>query len=152
MFQLSKTILILSSMQKSIWKKFKSEFHVFGWFSGLQNLDIFLESLLRREVWNHFQMEKIPKSLLFLDFLRVLIRFWGFWIIRIGKCKKFLPTFFFGVYGFPNYFEILNFVFSNIPRGISTFKVLPFLGLVFLEIQNSKNHINLLWKPPLLKV
>ena len=47
--------------------------------------------------------------------------------------QKIPANIFFGVYGFPYYFEILNFVFSNIPRGISTFKVLPFLGLVFLE-------------------
>ena len=27
--------------------KFKSEFYVFGWFPGLQNLDVFLKNLLQ---------------------------------------------------------------------------------------------------------
>ena len=40
-------------------KKFKSEFHVFGWFPGLQNLDVFLEKLLRTKFRNHFQEEII---------------------------------------------------------------------------------------------
>ena len=32
-------------------KKFKSEFHVFGWFSGFQNLDAFLNNIL----WSYFE-------------------------------------------------------------------------------------------------
>ena len=28
-------------MWNHMWKKLKSEFHVFGWFPGLQNLDVF---------------------------------------------------------------------------------------------------------------
>ena len=35
-------------------KKFKSKFHVFGWFSGLQILHVFLENLLQNKFWNHF--------------------------------------------------------------------------------------------------
>ena len=34
-------------------EKFKSEFYVFGWFSGLQNLDVFFEN---------FTFEQISKS------------------------------------------------------------------------------------------
>ena len=32
-------------------KKFKSEFHVFGWFSGFQNLGAFLNNIL----WSYFE-------------------------------------------------------------------------------------------------
>ena len=35
-------------------KKFKSEFHVFSWFPGLQNLDVFLEKILWSYSGNHF--------------------------------------------------------------------------------------------------
>ena len=38
--------IILSSYVGHV-KKIKSEFHVFGWFPGLQNLEVFLEKLLR---------------------------------------------------------------------------------------------------------
>ena len=33
-------------MQKDMWKIMKSEFHVFGWFLGVQKLEVFLENLL----------------------------------------------------------------------------------------------------------
>ena len=39
--------IILSSYVEGHVKKIKSEFHVFGWFPGLQNLEVFLEKLLR---------------------------------------------------------------------------------------------------------
>ena len=39
--------IILSSYVEGHVKKIKSEFHVFGWFPGLQNLEDFLEKLLR---------------------------------------------------------------------------------------------------------
>ena len=40
-------------------KKFKSEFLVFGWFPGFQNLDVLLESLLQSKFKNHFQADTI---------------------------------------------------------------------------------------------
>ena len=47
---LTKTILKLSSYVEEYIceKKFKSDFHVFGWFPGLQILEVFLENVL----WN----------------------------------------------------------------------------------------------------
>ena len=38
--------IILNSYVEGHVKKIKSEFHVFGWFSGVQNLEVFLENLL----------------------------------------------------------------------------------------------------------
>ena len=38
--------IILSSYVEGHVKKIKSEFYVFGWFPGLQNLEVFLEKLL----------------------------------------------------------------------------------------------------------
>ena len=40
--------------------KSNSEFHVFGWFPGLQNLDVFKENLLCSKFCNHFATEIIP--------------------------------------------------------------------------------------------
>ena len=41
--------IILSSYVEGHVKKIKSEFHVFAWFPGLQNLEGFLGNLLRRK-------------------------------------------------------------------------------------------------------
>ena len=38
--------IILSSYVEGHVEKIKSEFHVFGWFLGVQNLEVFLEDLL----------------------------------------------------------------------------------------------------------
>ena len=75
--------------RRSCEKKFKSEFHFFSSFSGLQNLDVFLENLLQSKLWNHFQAKIILWSFLFLDFLIVFCMVWknqksepplvGFW-------------------------------------------------------------------------
>ena len=58
-------------------KKCKSEFHVFGWFPGLQNLFFFLENLLWSKSWNH-------SSLLFLNFLIVFL----IWSGRIDRVES----------------------------------------------------------------
>ena len=50
-------------------KKIKSQFHVFGWFQGFQNLITFFENLLQSKFSNYFQAEIIPWSPMFLDFL-----------------------------------------------------------------------------------
>ena len=34
--------------------KFKSEFHVFGCFPGLENLNVFLKNLMWNYIWKHF--------------------------------------------------------------------------------------------------
>ena len=82
-------------------KKFEknSEFHVLGWFPGLQNLDAFLENVLWSKFSNRFQAEIIPQSLLFLDFVIVFYMIWkneksrelsldGFWGNRHSKMSK----------------------------------------------------------------
>ena len=85
-----------------------------------------------------------------LDFLIVFHMVWKnqesceswlveFWVIRHSKMSTIsVNTFFFAVlschYGFTNYFEILNFVFSNtIPKEFQPVKY-QLLGLVFPEI------------------
>ena len=35
-------------------KKFKSEFHIFGWFPGLQILDVFFEKIFVELFWKSF--------------------------------------------------------------------------------------------------
>ena len=39
-------IILSLYVEGHVKKKIKSEFHVFGWFPGLQNLDAFLENVL----------------------------------------------------------------------------------------------------------
>ena len=53
-------IILSSYVEGYVIKKFKSKLYVFGWFPGLQNLDIFLENLQWSKFWNHFQAEIIP--------------------------------------------------------------------------------------------
>ena len=43
-------IILSSYVEGHVKKKFKSAFHVVGWFPGLQNVDVFLENLL----WKSF--------------------------------------------------------------------------------------------------
>ena len=45
--------IILSSYVEGHVKKIESEFHVFGWFTGLQNLGVF---------FGKFTVEQVPKS------------------------------------------------------------------------------------------
>ena len=125
-------------------KKIKSEFHVFNWFPGLQNLDVFfLENFLWSYFGNHFLAEIVPYSPLFFDFITVFHMVWkhqesweiwldGFWgnrHLKVQKifCWKFFCVFLRCRYGFTDCFEILNFVFSNIIcRGVWTCKMLTF--------------------------
>ena len=44
-------IILSSYVEKNMQKKIKSEFHVFGWFPGFQNLDAFLNNI----VWSYFE-------------------------------------------------------------------------------------------------
>ena len=80
-----------------MWKK--SEFYIFGWFPGLQNLYFFKENLLCSKFGNYFPAEIIPKSPLFLDFLKVFHMVWknqesgetwlvGFWVCRCWKMQS----------------------------------------------------------------
>ena len=95
-----------------------------------------LWNLLRSKFWNHLQAEKIPCGPIFLDFPIVFQMVWknqenckswlvGFWVIRRSKKPKFQLTIFFAFlrhhYWITNYFEISNFIFSNIKaRGVLT--------------------------------
>ena len=40
-------VIMSSYLEEHVKKKFKSKFHVFAWFSGLQILHVFLEKLLQ---------------------------------------------------------------------------------------------------------
>ena len=64
--------IILCSYVEGHVKKVKSEFHAFGWFPGVQNLEVFLENLLCTKFQNHLPAEKIPQNPLLLDFLIVI--------------------------------------------------------------------------------
>ena len=96
-----------------------------------------LWNLLRSKFWNHFHAEIIPWSPIFLDFLTVLYMVWknqescesllvGFELVDAQwKPKISINKFFFEFLRFhfeiPNYFETLNFLFSNIiPGGVLT--------------------------------
>ena len=61
----------------------------------------------------------------------------GFLIIWCSKVPKLAALFFLAIlscyYGYTNYFKMLNFPFSNIPRGFPTFEVLS------PTINNSRN-------------
>ena len=50
-------IILSSYVERYVRKQLKSEFHVFGWFPDLQNLDVFLENFLWSYFGNHFQAE-----------------------------------------------------------------------------------------------
>ena len=39
---------------KACAQQFKSEFHVCGWFPGLQNLDVFFRKFTAKPVWKSF--------------------------------------------------------------------------------------------------
>ena len=52
--------IILSSYVEGHVEKIKSEFHVFGWFLGVQNLEVFLENLLCSKFYHRLPAEIIP--------------------------------------------------------------------------------------------
>ena len=54
-------------------KKLKSDFHVFGWFPGLQILEVFLENLL---VWKSFSDKNTSLKPLLFYFLTVFFIIW----------------------------------------------------------------------------
>ena len=109
----------------------------------------FSENLLQSKFSNYFQAEIIPWSPMFLDFLTAfhmvlmnqesceswLVRFS---VMRHPKKPKIKPTIFSLFlschYGFTNYFEILNFLFST----KNSFNMLKYLS----RISTSRN-INL---------
>ena len=115
-------------------KKFKSEFHVFGWFPGLQNLAGFFGKFFVELVWNTFSggnnsretpvfgfSNSLPYGLEESRELWILISW--VWVRSSRMQKKFCQQY----YGFTDYFEMLTFGFSNItPRGVSTCKLLLF--------------------------
>ena len=87
-------------------KKIKSQFHVPGWFQGLQNLVVFSKHLLQSKLNNYFQAEIIPWSPMFLDFLtefHMVYKNQGScesWLVRFSvrrhsKKPKIKPTIFF---------------------------------------------------------
>ena len=82
-------------MWKGTWKKFKSEYDVFGWFPGLQNLEFFFEKCFVELVWKSFS-NSLSYGLKESRESRALII--GFEVICIQKYKNFLPTIF--LYGF----------------------------------------------------
>ena len=113
-------------------------------------------NLLWNKFWNHFQVEKIPWSPMFLDFLIVFRMVWKnqmsceSWLVGlegIQKCQIFQLIISLHFWGVSNYFEISNFVFSDIfswggsvckiltlykAQKIVKFRFLPF-QLIFLK-------------------
>ena len=141
--------IILSSYVEGYVKKFKSEFHVFGWFLGLKNLDVFRKPFCGASLEIIFKQKQFHRAsfflflFFFLDFLMVFHMVWknqrswelwldGFWGNRHLKIKKISAKIFFAFlsrhYGFTNCCEMLNFLFSNIiTRGVaSACKILTF--------------------------
>ena len=53
-------IILSSYVEGHVQKKFNFEFHFFGWFPGLQNLDFCFEKFLWSYFGNHFQAEIAP--------------------------------------------------------------------------------------------
>ena len=121
--------------EQNVQKKIKFEFHVFSWFPGLQNLDVFWKFFCRAILEMIFRCRN--SSLLrtpFFDFLTIFHMVWknqeSWEIIWLDVCwgnqafknaKKILLTIFFffcffkpPLWIYTNCFEILNFVFSNI--------------------------------------
>ena len=138
---MSKTIFILYEFicrRACKKKKFKSKFPVLGWFLDLQNMDVFLKNLLQSKFRNNFQAEIILQSPCLLILFHMVWKnqeIWdpwlvGFWINRHLKMPKISANNFFSYlshhYGFTNDFEIRKKKISNLPRGVSTCKILPF--------------------------
>ena len=123
-------------------KKFKCKFH--GWFPGLQNLAVLFGKFTCGASFESFPGRTNslkPPVFSFCNSLPLLWKNQGSWQLwwdlfggnsRHSKMQNISATcflFFFALsrhYGFTNCFEILNFVFSNIPRGVSTYKVPTF--------------------------
>ena len=127
-----------SYVEGHVKKKFKSKFPVLGWFLDLQNMDIFLKNLLQSKFRNNFQAEIILQSPCLLILFHMVWKnqeIWdpwlvGFWINRHLKMPKISANNFFSYlshhYGFTKDFEIRKKKISNLPRGVSTCKILPF--------------------------
>ena len=113
-----------------------SELYVFGWFPGVQNLDVFFGKFTVEQVLKLFSgrnnslkppvfgsCDSLPYDPEKSKELRALISWLSVYKhskIQKISAKKFFCVFLRCYYGFTNYFDISIFLFSNIPGGVPT--------------------------------